>query len=67
MTGRGARTGASDSHIALTAALEPIRTLDVACGTGFLPRHLRGDVVGIDQSPAMSEIARRVASYARVI
>jgi ubiquinone/menaquinone biosynthesis C-methylase UbiE len=34
-------------------ALPPGRTLDVACGTGFLTRHLRGDVVGLDQSPRM--------------
>lgn len=42
----------------LVAGLPPARTLDVACGTGFLTRHLRGDVVGLDQSPAMLEIAR---------
>jgi ubiquinone/menaquinone biosynthesis C-methylase UbiE len=40
------------------AALPPARTLDVACGTGFLTRHLRGEVVGLDQSAAMLEIAR---------
>jgi ubiquinone/menaquinone biosynthesis C-methylase UbiE len=38
---------------AFVAALAPARTLDVACGTGFLTRHLRGYVVGLDQSPAM--------------
>jgi len=42
----------------LVRGLEPARTLDVACGTGFLTRHLRGLVVGIDQSPAMVEIAQ---------
>jgi ubiquinone/menaquinone biosynthesis C-methylase UbiE len=40
------------------AALPPARTLDVACGTAFLTRHLRGAVVGLDQSPRMLEIAR---------
>ena len=40
------------------ASLAPARTLDVACGTGFLTRHLRGDVVGLDQSERMLEIAR---------
>ena len=40
------------------AALPPARTLDVACGTGFLTRHLRGDVTGVDQSRQMLEIAR---------
>ncbi len=39
-------------------ALPPARTLDVACGTGFLTRHLRGDVVGVDQSARMLELAR---------
>ena len=36
--------------VATLAALPPGRTLDVACGTGFLTRHLRGDVIGLDQS-----------------
>ncbi|HUA05161.1 MAG TPA: class I SAM-dependent methyltransferase [Solirubrobacteraceae bacterium] len=40
------------------AALPPARTLDVACGTGFLTRHLRGSVTGLDQSERMIEIAR---------
>jgi ubiquinone/menaquinone biosynthesis C-methylase UbiE len=44
--------------IALAAGLPPARTLDVACGTGFLTRHLRGRVAGIDQSPAMVAITR---------
>jgi ubiquinone/menaquinone biosynthesis C-methylase UbiE len=42
----------------VVSSLEPARTLDVACGTGFLTRHLRGDVVGLDQSAAMLEVAR---------
>jgi ubiquinone/menaquinone biosynthesis C-methylase UbiE len=46
---------------AVIAALEPGRTLDVACGTGFLTRHLRGDVVGLDQSKRMLEEARKQA------
>jgi ubiquinone/menaquinone biosynthesis C-methylase UbiE len=33
-------------------------TLDVACGTGFLTRHLPGEIVGLDQSEQMLEIAR---------
>lgn len=40
------------------ANLPPARTLDVACGTGFLTRHLRGDVVGLDHSERMLAIAR---------
>ena len=39
-------------------ALSPAPTLDVACGTGFLTRHLRGEIVGIDQSERMLELAR---------
>ncbi len=39
--------------IELVAGFPPARTLDVACGSGFLTRHLRGLVVGLDQSPGM--------------
>ena len=42
-----------DRLVALVTGLPPARTLDVACGTGFLTRHLTGFVVGLDQSPAM--------------
>jgi ubiquinone/menaquinone biosynthesis C-methylase UbiE len=44
--------------IATIEALTPMRTLDVACGTGFLTRYLRGEIVGIDASERMLEIAR---------
>jgi demethylmenaquinone methyltransferase/2-methoxy-6-polyprenyl-1,4-benzoquinol methylase len=41
--------------------LPPAMTLDVACGTGFVTRHLPGDVVGLDRSPSMlAETGRRV-------
>jgi ubiquinone/menaquinone biosynthesis C-methylase UbiE len=33
-------------------------TLDVACATGFLTQHLPGEIVGLDQSEQMLEIAR---------
>ena len=46
-----------DRLIAVLAGLPPARVLDVACGTGFLTRHLRGEVSGIDQSQAMVAIA----------
>ncbi len=49
-------------------ALPPARTLDVACGTGFLTRHLPGEIVGLDQSESMLEEARLQApnaTYAR--
>jgi ubiquinone/menaquinone biosynthesis C-methylase UbiE len=45
--------------VAFVAALPPQRTLDVACGTGFLTRHLGGLVVGLDQSPAMVAVAQQ--------
>jgi SAM-dependent methyltransferase len=42
-----------DQMVSLVAQLPAARTLDVGCGSGFLTRHLRGVVVGADQSPAM--------------
>ena len=63
-TGRFAdrlRPGWQEERSALTRtlkALPPARTLDVACGTGFLTRHLRGEVTGVDQSAAMLELAQ---------
>lgn len=47
--------------------LAPVRVLDVACGTGFLTRHLRGDVVGLDQSPRMVRVAAERMPRARVV
>jgi demethylmenaquinone methyltransferase/2-methoxy-6-polyprenyl-1,4-benzoquinol methylase len=44
--------------VALVRSLPPARTLDVACGSGFLTRHLPGRVVGLDQSPTMVALAR---------
>ena len=46
-----------DALIAAIAALHSARTLDVACGTGFLTQHLPGEVTGLDQSAAMLELA----------
>ena len=52
----------------LLASLAPARTLDVACGTGFLTRHLRGLVVGLDQSPTMCALAQhRLADGVAVV
>lgn len=45
--------------IEVVRSLAPGRVLDVACGTGFLTRHLRGQVTAIDQSPEMVAIASR--------
>ena len=43
---------------AVLRGLAPVRTLDLACGTGLLTRWLPGYVVGVDQSAAMLELAR---------
>ena len=51
----------------VVADLPPVRTLDVACGTGFLTRHLRGEVTGLDSSARMLDVARRQAASARFI
>jgi demethylmenaquinone methyltransferase/2-methoxy-6-polyprenyl-1,4-benzoquinol methylase len=42
----------------MLGSLSPVRTLDVACGTGFITQHLPGEVTGLDQSTAMLELAR---------
>jgi ubiquinone/menaquinone biosynthesis C-methylase UbiE len=47
--------------------LTPARTLDIACGTGFLTRHLPGEVVALDQSETMLEIAARQAPGAELV
>jgi demethylmenaquinone methyltransferase/2-methoxy-6-polyprenyl-1,4-benzoquinol methylase len=47
--------------------LAPGRVLDVACGTGFLTQHLRGEVAGLDQSPAMVAAAAARLPGARVV
>jgi SAM-dependent methyltransferase len=39
--------------IEAVTSLSVVRTVDVACGTGFLTRHLPGRVVGIDTSAGM--------------
>jgi len=48
-------------------ALEPARTVDIACGTGFLTQHLPGEVTGLDQSPSMLELAAERCPDARFI
>ena len=51
-------TAEVDQVVNVVRQLPPVRTLDVACGTAFLTRHLRGFVVGLDQSPSMVAVAR---------
>jgi ubiquinone/menaquinone biosynthesis C-methylase UbiE len=48
-------------------ALPPARVLDVACGTGFITRHLRGEITGLDQSETMVRIAAERLPGGRVV
>jgi len=64
------RPGWSEEVEALVQVVEdlaPARVLDVACGTGFLTRHLRGEVVGLDQSETMLGVAARQAPGVRLV
>jgi ubiquinone/menaquinone biosynthesis C-methylase UbiE len=56
-----------DELVAVIGALPPARTLDVACGTGLLTRHLPGDVVALDQSEAMVAVASERLPGVRVL
>ncbi len=56
-----------DEALEAIAALPARRTLDVACGTGFVTRLLPGEVVGLDQSEAMVEVAREQARDATYV
>jgi len=67
---RRARPGWEEDLAALeatVAALPAARTLDVACGTGWLTRHLAGPVTGLDQSAAMLAIARERVPEAELV
>jgi ubiquinone/menaquinone biosynthesis C-methylase UbiE len=46
-----------DRLVAMLQALPAARTLDVACGTGFLTQYLPGEVTGLDGSGAMLRVA----------
>jgi len=52
---------------ATVSALSPAGTLDVACGTGFLTRHLRGEITGLDQSATMVELAAARVPQGRIV
>jgi demethylmenaquinone methyltransferase/2-methoxy-6-polyprenyl-1,4-benzoquinol methylase len=60
-----------DEDLAALAAtlgdLPPARTLDVACGTAFLSRHLRGELTCLDQSPRMLAIAGERVPHAALV
>jgi demethylmenaquinone methyltransferase/2-methoxy-6-polyprenyl-1,4-benzoquinol methylase len=49
------------------ARLPRARTLDVACGTGYLSRHLRGQLTALDQSGRMLALAAERVPAARMI
>lgn len=53
--------------VRVVASLSATRVLDVACGTGYLTRHLLGTVFGLDQSAAMLRAARAQAPSARLV
>jgi ubiquinone/menaquinone biosynthesis C-methylase UbiE len=56
-----------EALVAAIGALPPARTLDVACGTGFLTQHLRGERTLLDASEDMLAIAaQRVPGAALV-
>jgi ubiquinone/menaquinone biosynthesis C-methylase UbiE len=64
------RPGWDEERTALTstlAALSPARTVDVACGTGFLTQHLSGEITGLDQSESMLELARAKVPEGRFV
>jgi ubiquinone/menaquinone biosynthesis C-methylase UbiE len=49
------------------SALDPARTLDVACGTGYATRWLPGEITGLDQSARMLEVASERLPDARFV
>jgi demethylmenaquinone methyltransferase/2-methoxy-6-polyprenyl-1,4-benzoquinol methylase len=64
------RPGWHAARAALEGAIEVLpaaRVLDVACGTGFMTRRLRGEVTGLDQSGAMLEVAREQVPEAEFV
>ena len=53
--------------IGVVQALPAAHVVDIACGTGFLTRHLRGEVVALDGSARMVEVAAARLPHARVL
>jgi demethylmenaquinone methyltransferase/2-methoxy-6-polyprenyl-1,4-benzoquinol methylase len=51
----------------LVSQLAPSRWLDVACGTGFLTQHLRGEVVALDQAAGMIDIVAARVPQAQTV
>lgn len=53
--------------VSVLHSLEPVRTLDVGCGTGFLTNELPGAGVGLDRSEQMLEIARKQVPHVQFV
>jgi ubiquinone/menaquinone biosynthesis C-methylase UbiE len=51
------RAAEVEALLGVISALPPARTLDVACGTGFLTQHLPGELTLLDASEEMLAIA----------
>lgn len=49
------------------AGMAAARTLDIACGTGWLTQHLPGEIVGLDASPSMLEVAAERIPHAEFV
>jgi len=56
-----------EAIVGAICAMPPARTLDVACGTAFLTRHLQGQITALDQSPRMLAIARERVPAATLV
>jgi SAM-dependent methyltransferase len=56
-----------DALVAVLADIPAAKTLDVACGTGFLSQHLNGQLTILDASAEMLAIARRRVPHAETI
>ena len=56
-----------EALVQVASGLSPARVLDVACGTGFLTRRLRGEVTGLDQSETMLAVAAERAPGVRLV
>jgi ubiquinone/menaquinone biosynthesis C-methylase UbiE len=64
------RPGWDEELTGLIATLEELPTactLDVACGTGFLTRHLRGQLTCLDQSARMLAITAERVPHAELV
>ena len=53
--------------VSVVSSLPAARTLDVACGTGFLTQHLQGPVTAVDASDEMLRLAASRAPAAELV